>query len=166
MPLSPSPFQTCPSLCALDGTQGTQAHFSSTLTYSKIFNSYWHMNFDASPFLLDQLTDRMRTDHRVIRWTMLKLGERLEDVADEETRLTATVSYPRLPTQTAEFSGASQRLPGTAGGTTGWSGAKGQVAGLGGAGGIGELVDLSQLERDRIVQLGSMPYTRERIPEN
>ncbi|KAI5123939.1 hypothetical protein M0805_006354 [Coniferiporia weirii] len=43
---------------------------------------YWSMHFDAPPSLLAQLNERMRTDPRVVRWTMLKLGERLEDVVD------------------------------------------------------------------------------------
>ena len=38
------------------------------------------MHFDTSPRVLAALNERMRTDPRVIRWTMLKLGERLEDV--------------------------------------------------------------------------------------
>ncbi|KAH8119403.1 ribosomal protein S6, partial [Phellopilus nigrolimitatus] len=41
---------------------------------------YWTMHFDAPPRLLAQLSERMRTDPRVVRWTMLRLGERLEDV--------------------------------------------------------------------------------------
>lgn len=38
------------------------------------------MHFDASPDALRQLNNRLRGDPKVIRWTMLKLGERLEDV--------------------------------------------------------------------------------------
>lgn len=38
------------------------------------------MHFDTSPRTLAALNERLRTDPRVVRWTMLKLGERLEDV--------------------------------------------------------------------------------------
>lgn len=38
------------------------------------------MNFDTSPRTLKSLNSIMRSDPRVIRWTMLKLGERIEDV--------------------------------------------------------------------------------------
>lgn len=38
------------------------------------------MHFDTSPRTLATLNERLRTDPRVVRWTMLKLGERLEDV--------------------------------------------------------------------------------------
>jgi small subunit ribosomal protein S6 len=38
------------------------------------------MHFDTSPRTLRTLAGMMRRDHRVIRWTMLKLGEKAEDV--------------------------------------------------------------------------------------
>lgn len=38
------------------------------------------MHFDTSPRTLKSLNSIMRSDPRVIRWTMLKLGERIEDV--------------------------------------------------------------------------------------
>jgi len=41
---------------------------------------YWTMHFDTSPRTLKSLNSIMRSDPRVIRWTMLKLGERIEDV--------------------------------------------------------------------------------------
>lgn len=41
---------------------------------------YWTMDFDTSPRTLRTLAGTMRRDHRVIRWTMLKLGEKAEDV--------------------------------------------------------------------------------------
>jgi len=41
---------------------------------------YWTMHFDTSPRTLHSLNSIMRGDPRVIRWTMLKLGEKLEDV--------------------------------------------------------------------------------------
>jgi len=38
------------------------------------------MNFDTSPRTLRTLGGMMRRDPRVIRWTMLKLAEKAEDV--------------------------------------------------------------------------------------
>lgn len=38
------------------------------------------MDFDTSPRTLRTLAGMMRRDQRVIRWTMLKLGEKAEDV--------------------------------------------------------------------------------------
>ncbi|TFY77515.1 hypothetical protein EWM64_g6497 [Hericium alpestre] len=42
---------------------------------------YWTMHFDASPDNQKNLARIMRKDPRVIRATMLKMGERIEDVA-------------------------------------------------------------------------------------
>jgi len=36
------------------------------------------MQFDASPRTLNSLNSIMRNEQRVIRWTMLKLGEKVE----------------------------------------------------------------------------------------
>ncbi|KAI0940444.1 hypothetical protein AcW1_003638 [Taiwanofungus camphoratus] len=41
---------------------------------------YWTMHFDAAPRTLNELSALMRRDPRVVRWTMLKLGDRAEDV--------------------------------------------------------------------------------------
>jgi len=41
------------------------------------------MQFDASPRTLNSLNSIMRNEQRVIRWTMLKLGEKVEDVVKE-----------------------------------------------------------------------------------
>jgi len=65
---------------------------------------YWSMHFDTSPRILATLNERLRTDPRVVRWTMLKLGERLEDVVrapgttigvDESSALSAVVNNSR-----------------------------------------------------------------------
>ncbi|KAI0256149.1 ribosomal protein S6 [Lactifluus subvellereus] len=42
---------------------------------------YWTMHFDASPEKQKSLTKLLRTDPRVVRATVLKMGERIEDVA-------------------------------------------------------------------------------------
>jgi hypothetical protein len=41
------------------------------------------MHFDTSPRTLRSLNSIMRSDPRVIRWTMLKLGEKIEDVVQD-----------------------------------------------------------------------------------
>ena len=43
--------------------------------------SYWTMHFDASPEKQKSLNKLLRKDPRVIRATVLKMGERVEDVA-------------------------------------------------------------------------------------
>ena len=40
------------------------------------------MHFDASPKTLNGLHTLLRKDPRVIRWTMLKEGEKIEDVVE------------------------------------------------------------------------------------
>lgn len=46
------------------------------------------MHFDASPKLKAQVESRLRQDPQVIRWTTLKLGEKLEDIALDLTNKT------------------------------------------------------------------------------
>ncbi|KAI0675044.1 ribosomal protein S6 [Trametes maxima] len=41
---------------------------------------YWSMQFDASPATLRGLNGILRHDPRVIRWTALKVGEKVDDV--------------------------------------------------------------------------------------
>ncbi|KAJ7045611.1 ribosomal protein S6, partial [Mycena alexandri] len=47
---------------------------------------YWTMHFDTAPRTLRTLNGLMRQDPRVIRWTVLKLGSRPEDIAREGRR--------------------------------------------------------------------------------
>jgi small subunit ribosomal protein S6 len=42
--------------------------------------SYWTMNFDASPKTVAGLSALMQHDLRVIRWSNIKLGEKIEDI--------------------------------------------------------------------------------------
>ena len=51
--------------------------------------SYWTMNFDVSPRTLREMDQMLRRDPRVIRWTMLKQGEKVEDIVEarEKTRM-------------------------------------------------------------------------------
>jgi len=46
------------------------------------YGDYWFMHFDASPKTLKGLHTLLRKDPRVIRWTMLKEGEKVEDVVE------------------------------------------------------------------------------------
>ncbi|KAJ7446153.1 ribosomal protein S6 [Mycena galericulata] len=47
---------------------------------------YWTMHFDTAPRTLLTLNSIMRRDPRVVRWTVLKLGSRPEDIAAEGRR--------------------------------------------------------------------------------
>jgi len=49
---------------------------------------YWTMAFDASPKLLNTLRRSMRDDPRVIRCTVLKQGERVQDIVGLKTKTT------------------------------------------------------------------------------
>lgn len=42
--------------------------------------SYWAMNFDASPPVLNSLRNLLHYDPRVLRMTTLKLGDRVEKI--------------------------------------------------------------------------------------
>lgn len=57
-----------------------------TNTYEHI-GDYWTLHCDASPQNLRSLNNFMRRDPRVLRWTVLKLGDRVEDVAREGRKL-------------------------------------------------------------------------------
>jgi len=45
------------------------------------YGDYWTMHFDASPEKQKGLSKLLRKDPRVVRATVLKMGERIEDVA-------------------------------------------------------------------------------------
>ncbi|KAF9451941.1 hypothetical protein P691DRAFT_698162 [Macrolepiota fuliginosa MF-IS2] len=49
---------------------------------------YWTLHCDTSPQTLRSLNNFMRRDPRVLRWTVLKLGDRVEDVARQGRKLT------------------------------------------------------------------------------
>jgi len=58
---------------------------------------YWTMHFDTSPRTLRTLGGVMRRDPRVIRWTMLKLGEKVEDVVKPPEKTVERDGYLRIP---------------------------------------------------------------------
>lgn len=56
------------------------------------------MHFDASPKTLKSLHTLLRKDPRVIRWTMLKEGEKLEDVVElKEQTIDCSSAYDSVP---------------------------------------------------------------------
>lgn len=63
------------------------------LAPSHTTGSYWTMDFDASPKTLHSLSGLLRHDPRVIRWTMIKLGEKVEDVVEPPAK---TLKAPPL----------------------------------------------------------------------
>lgn len=70
------------------------------------FCSYWSMYFDASPRALESLTTLVRRDPRVIRWTMLKQGDKVEDLVYPREKTVMRVDYLKpLKSTSASWSG-------------------------------------------------------------
>ncbi|KAH9485460.1 37S ribosomal protein MRP17, mitochondrial [Psilocybe cubensis] len=55
---------------------------------------YWTLHFDSSPRTLRSLNGIMRSDPRVLRWTVLKLADRVEDLSIKGEK----VILPHKPT--------------------------------------------------------------------
>ncbi|KAH9915675.1 ribosomal protein S6 [Fomitopsis serialis] len=49
---------------------------------------YWTMDFDASPRTLRTLNNLMRADPSVVRWTVLKLGDKVENIVTPPSKTT------------------------------------------------------------------------------
>ena len=49
--------------------------------------SYWTLHFDASPRTLRSLNGIMRRDPRVLRWTVLKLADKVEDISQKGQKI-------------------------------------------------------------------------------
>ena len=65
------------------------------------------MHFDTSPRTLRSLNTIMRSDPRVIRWTMLKLGEKIEDVVkDREVTVDRSSQMGTGPSSSLRFLGS------------------------------------------------------------
>ena len=63
-------------------TESTFCHLICAFRESNTISaSYWTMHFDASPEKQKSLSKLLRKDPRVVRATVLKMGERIEDVA-------------------------------------------------------------------------------------
>lgn len=72
--------------------QGVQFHPTLTLTFLSFSPkwrrepcSYWLMHFDTNAPVLKSLNDRLRADPRVIKWTALKLGDKLDQITPKAT---------------------------------------------------------------------------------
>ncbi|KIK95147.1 hypothetical protein PAXRUDRAFT_141354 [Paxillus rubicundulus Ve08.2h10] len=61
------------------GTQ-TLPHVMRRHKQNYTVGDYWTMYFDTSPLTVNSLTATIRRDPRVIGWTVLKQGEKIEDV--------------------------------------------------------------------------------------
>ncbi|KAF8967858.1 ribosomal protein S6 [Flammula alnicola] len=57
---------------------------------------YWTLHFDASPRTLRSLNGIMRRDPRVLRWTVLKLADRVEDLSKEGQKVTTAQRTPTV----------------------------------------------------------------------
>ncbi len=55
------------------------------LVFLASLRSYWLMHFDTNAPVLKSLNDRLRADPRVIKWTALKLGDRLDQITPKAT---------------------------------------------------------------------------------
>jgi hypothetical protein len=63
-------------------TESTFCHHNCAFRELNVISpSYWTMHFDASPEKQKSLSKLLRKDPRVVRATVLKMGERIEDVA-------------------------------------------------------------------------------------
>ena len=49
---------------------------------NSVTTSYWTIQYDASPALMNSLVRQLRQDPRVIRWTTLKRGEAMKDIVE------------------------------------------------------------------------------------
>lgn len=56
------------------------------------------MQFDTNPRVLNTLSTRLKTDPRVIKWTTLKLGERLDQIVPKGIHGDSNLTVDRHPT--------------------------------------------------------------------
>ncbi|KAH8079447.1 hypothetical protein BXZ70DRAFT_901662 [Cristinia sonorae] len=67
------------------GTQPLPQRMRRHGNYYQI-GDYWTMDFDASPRTLQSLNSALGKDPRVVRWTMLKQGVKVEDILHPRAR--------------------------------------------------------------------------------
>ena len=65
----------------------------SVLIMSNRLYSYWTLHFDASPRTLRSLNGIMRHDPRVLRWTVLKLADNLEELAEQGQKIQMSANH-------------------------------------------------------------------------
>lgn len=63
------------------------------LIMSNRLYSYWTLHFDASPRTLRSLNGIMRRDPRVLRWTVLKLADNLEGLAEQGQKMRMSTNH-------------------------------------------------------------------------
>jgi len=56
---------------------------------------YWTIHFDASPPVMKSVNFQLGKDPRVIRWTVTKLGEKLNDIAGVKEATVKTRPIPK-----------------------------------------------------------------------
>lgn len=66
------------------------------------------MHFDTNPPVLKALNDRLRADPRVVKWTAMKLGERLDQITPKNTS-GGTDNNSEAPESRAVFGGKTIR---------------------------------------------------------
>ena len=59
------------------------------------------MYFDTSPRTLNSLALKLRQDPRVIRWTMLKQGEKIQDIILPREKTVMRMDYLKPPKQSS-----------------------------------------------------------------
>ncbi|KAF9012410.1 ribosomal protein S6 [Cyathus striatus] len=62
------------------GTQKLPQRMKRYGKYEEI-GDYWSLHFDTNPRTLRSLNGIMRRDPRILRWSVMKLGEKAEDIA-------------------------------------------------------------------------------------
>ena len=68
------------------------------------------MHFDASPRTLTELNRSLRTDTRVLRWTTLKVAEKLDDVVEAREKTSKPPVSDMGPRTTEAYAGRSGKL--------------------------------------------------------
>jgi len=69
------------------GTYTLPQRMRRTAKHSEKIGDYWTLHFDTSPRTVRTLNNFLRQEPRVLRWTVLKLGEKIEDVATEGQKI-------------------------------------------------------------------------------
>lgn len=71
---------------------------SCTISLSDTEISHFLLHFDTNPRVLQTLSTRLRADPRVIKWTTLKLGDRLDQITPKLSSGDSSLYTARHPT--------------------------------------------------------------------
>lgn len=94
-------------------------HFigTNTLPYKRVIDGhahyvadFWQMNFDASPQLMRNVDRTLSKDPRVLRTGMIRLGSRIQDMADYKPRTIMQELTMRPPAADAPKKNAAPQL--------------------------------------------------------